>query len=148
MDVDEAIEVVDQMDVKNFDLAKKEAATRQQSADAFRSEYRLRAEAIAAKSAKKKKGVAAVLIPHHCTQPEAKRLLPPGASIWRSLKRSEWCGHYPPYRRVTEPFTRSGSSQNALKACLRLLWRQYLDKFGKPDSECFVDGLFSESSGA
>ena len=82
-----------------------------------------------------------ILFPHHCSQPEAKKMLPPGASIWRALQKGEWCGHFPPYRRVSEPFARNGSSQNALKMCLYRLWRQYLDRWGLPDSACFVEGL-------
>ena len=114
MEIDEALEVVDHMDLKQFDQAKKDAANKLSSATAFKSEYRQRAAAVGAASASSKKGrkasaVAKIPFPHHCTQAEAKRLLPPNASVWRSLVRGEWCGHYPLHRRVTEPFVRNGS---------------------------------------
>ena len=90
---------------------------------------------------------AKVVIPHHCAQADAKLLVPPNTSIWRSLVRSKWSGHCKDHKRVTEPFLRhNGSSQDALKACLRALWIQHSLKEGIVlPAGCPVEGLFVES---
>eukprot|EP00969_Alexandrium_andersonii_P145211 6421438-Alexandrium_andersonii.AAC.1 len=82
----------------------------------FRSEYTARAQKV--HSSKSKKGGAKaskLVLPHHMEQRDAKKFLPPGASIWRSAARGEWNGHLPPNRRVSEPYLKHGSSEQALK---------------------------------
>ena len=87
-------------------------------------------------------------IPHRCSQPDAKKLLPPETAIWRFLIRSERRGHGKDHKRVTEPFLRhDGSSQLALLACLRKLRRQHGEKQGLSMPEhCPFPGLFSEAA--
>eukprot|EP00959_Pyramimonas_sp_CCMP1952_P386181 8093692-Pyramimonas_sp.AAC.1 len=69
-------------------------------------------------------------LPAHIDQPSAELYLPPGAYIW-SASRGEWRAHLPPNRpRINEPFTKHGSSQAAVKACLRAVWDQYLETRG------------------
>lgn len=154
LEIDEALEVADPMDKNRIEETKKESASKVAARKAFREHYIAKAKVVNEEAANKKKRRTASgtssssrpapkrPIPHHCSQPEAKRLVPTGASIWRSCVRNEWCGHFPPCKRVTMSFTKWGSSEEALRQCLKTLWSQYLDKSGKDSSECSVEGLF------
>jgi hypothetical protein len=147
LEVDEAWEVIDPLDTRKVDEAQKEARSAIANHRALRDDFVAKAVAVKAKEDgknKKKKQVVVVKIklPHHISQPEAKRYVPPGASVWRSLVRSEWCGHLPPAKRCTEPFSRHEGSEGALKALLRRLWAQHLDRTGAPHTACPIDGLF------
>jgi hypothetical protein len=75
------------------------------------------------------------------SQAAARALVPPEAHIWRGLTRGEWCGHRPPYRRVSFPWHRFGE-QGALKECLQALWRQHFAYTGGSVDTCPVEGLF------
>ena len=76
-------------------------------------------------------------------QSEAKRYLPPLASIWRSNKIGAWNGHKPPHRRISETFVkRSGDSHAAMLVLCRRLWRQYLDDNCLPESHRPIAGIF------
>lgn len=159
LEIEEAIEVCDHLDSRKVNQAKKEARSSLESRSIFKEAYVRRATQVhataKAKASSGRRQSAATsrstassassqraFPAHHCSQQEAKALLPEGASIWRSLVRGEWCGHLPPHRRVTAPFARHVDSQGALAACLRQLWAQHLEKTGAPLTDCPISGLF------
>lgn len=75
--------------------------------------------------------------PNLVSQKEAKKYLPPGASIWRGRTKMTWNGHCPPRRRISEPW--GADEQAALALILRRLWDQYLQLSGKESDECPFD---------
>ena len=101
------------------------------------------------KSKKKKKGEAAaakeINMPHHIPTEAANLYNPPGSYLWHDNSRGGWCGHFAPYKRLSEPFTKhGGSSQESLKAVLRGLWIQYGHSKGQAAKYlCHVEGLFA-----
>ena len=111
----------------------------EQAQAVLREAYKLKASAF---RGKQKKTIKVITFPHLCEQRDANKYVPSGSSVWRSLKRGEWCGHNPPYVRVSASFRKSGSSEEALRHCLAKLWRQELDKHSQPLSECPISGLF------
>lgn len=80
-------------------------------------------------------------LPCSITHERAKEFAPPGASIWRGLTRGEFCGHLPPYRRVSASWARFGQ-EGALRETLRLLWSQSLASQGLEEADCPVQGIF------
>ena len=77
-------------------------------------------------------------IPHA----DAKKYIPPTSSIWRGVVRGQWCGHCPPYARISEPWRRA-SEANALLVVVRKLWRQYLEINALGIESCWVENLFA-----
>lgn len=74
-------------------------------------------------------------------QKVARSLVPPKAYIWRGLTRGQWCGHLPPYRRLSKAW-----GVNETAACLwviRELWRQHIEANALDDTACFVEGLMA-----
>lgn len=151
LQVDEAVAVMDRNDIDRVKQAQKAASTKEENKAAFRRAFMAKAQDIeSVRVAKARKRQAPgraqnrIPIPHHITQAQAKRLLPPHTSLWRDVQRSGWCGHNPPNSRVSEAFDKhGGSSDEALKALLRRLWRQHAESKGKePEELCIVQGLF------
>ena len=75
----------------------------------------------------------------HIEQTEARRWIPEGSSIWRSLTRGAWCAHVPPLRRISEPWVVHGCEQLALKTILVRMWAQHLELVGGDPSDCPFD---------
>ena len=86
------------------------------------------------------KGGPRVAMPRVISQLEANMYLPLGASIWVSNGRPELWGHMAPYRRVVSPFDGEDDEARAINLCIKKLWIQYLELFGKPRSECPFHG--------
>lgn len=151
MQVDEALEVVEPCDVQEVKSEQERQRKTKAEQDEFNTEFRSRARSAAVRAAAKAKPkgkatkTATLVLPHHLEQKEATRFLPAGAAIWRANFRGEWNGHMPPHRRVTESYVKHGSSELALKACLRKLWSQKLAMQGLSEAACPIEGLFSEA---
>ena len=102
---------------------------KQAASEQFKSTYKAKYCAVHAVKGKQKggragglgksKGRGGLVLPAHIPQKEAKLYIPEGASIWCSPTRGEWNGHFPPNKRVHEPYARNGNSEDALKACLK-----------------------------
>lgn len=154
LQLDEALEVVDHLDCRKVHDAQKEVKSGRERKEAFKADYTARAAKLRppAHPAKKRKKDASASSSscsrlrwpeaHHITQPEARALIPPASSIWRSLTRGECCGHMQGHTRVSCAFHRYGGSHDSLRACLQKLWTQYAGKMGMPVSECPIEGLF------
>ena len=142
----EAIEVIDPHDRQKILQQQTSAATALENIADFRQEYvnrrRLLRESQADGADVPPPAPPSIPIPHHCDQPQAKALIPPGSSIWRNLYSNGWMGHYKPNRRVSATFRKHGGSQDALKVVLRKLWQQHCEKTGDPVSVCPIIGLF------
>ncbi|CAK0797975.1 unnamed protein product [Prorocentrum cordatum] len=145
MEVEAAIEVLDQHD---HDTAKQQihaAETSVKAHEEFTEEFEAKLLELArAKAGGKKPKVGAgktEKIPTTLTQKEAKKYLPPGASIWRGFSRGEWMGHMPPYRRVSAPWSKH-TEAGAMRVVLKKVWIQYLAKEVKDRSHCPWPELF------
>lgn len=88
--------------------------------------------------------------PGNISQPDMKKLLPPGASSWRtpSVPGGGWAGHMPPYARVSSRVDVTGSDRKSALEVLRLLWTQFLRLYQKPRADCPLNGLFESGGGA
>ena len=88
----------------------------------------------AAKKKAKEMGSAKGKLPTEMSQAEAKRMIPPGTSIWRGRTGSgSWQGHCPPFKRCYYNFKTMGETQ-AMKAVIKQLWRQYIKLNALPES--------------
>ena len=76
--------------------------------------------------------------PTEMPQTEANNWIPPGASIWRGFRRGEWCGHMPPFRRVSATWA-AYTENGARKEVTKMLWKQALSLEGKPNSVCPIE---------
>ena len=93
------------------------------------------------------KGAARYVVPSTIPQVEARTFAPEGASVWRGVVRSEWCGHCPPHRRIAASWLTYGE-QGALRVVLQRLWDQSLGLRGVDRSACPYDGLWDDAADA
>lgn len=73
---------------------------------------------------------------------DAKRLLPPGAYIWRCNKSYAWAGHLPGNTRVSRAWALYGGHAQAQRLVTQELWRQFLFAGGLTEADCPIRGLF------
>ncbi len=148
LEVDEAVQVLDRHDFERVKDAKKHTEYVRANVTEFKSHYSTKASKVAADGPKAKRAKALLkkfVLPHHISQADAKRFLPPATSVWRDLARGGWCGHCPPNSRLSESFDKhAGSSDDAFRALLVRLWIQNAEKVGQPPANiCTVEGLFA-----
>ena len=74
---------------------------------------------------------------------EAKKMLPPGALIWRRLTVGGWQCHYKPYPRASFNFRR-WTPRGSMVLCLQHCWRHFLTDQGLTEESCPIEGLFAE----
>ena len=78
-------------------------------------------------------------------QSEVSSYRPPGSSVWRSNTRQlGWCGHLPPFKRVSATNAKYGEEEAPFEL-LRMLWRQYFFTQGLKPKDCPFTGLFKEA---
>lgn len=111
LDVDEAKEVLDRMDQKQVVAQQREILDAADSHCSFTKEYRARKQDLLAMARARSKTPAARgkakanALPRSLSQQEAKRWIPPAlASIRVPNTREPWCGHVPPFRRISTPW--------------------------------------------
>lgn len=148
LQVDEAIQVMDKHDFDRVTEAKKKATAAVASHADFKASFSANASSVcAAKGAGKQKKavVKKVVLPHHSTQGDAKRFIPPTTSIWRDCARGGWRAHCPPNSRLSESFDKNGGcSDLAFRFILRKFWCHFAEKMrASPAEVCPVDGLFN-----
>lgn len=84
-------------------------------------------------------------LPPHIPQADAKLFLPHGPDvnchIWLGHTRHTWNAHYVPFPRVSAPFYKHGSSEEALRYVLRQCWLQHLEAKVLGKEHCPYDGL-------
>jgi len=144
--VDEAAELLERSDMQVLHEEQQDVQLQCTARAAFAREYRERRWALAkakgkAKAKAKAKWLKAPKLDSGIEHATAAAMLPPGASCWRGLTRGVWCGHLPPYVRISHPW---GTSETV--ACLwvvRELWRQHIEWNALDDSACIVEGLMA-----
>ena len=148
LEIDDATQLLDKFDVQEIQSQQKSAKDRQTEHNAFAKKYFEKARETRESSRGGRGGGGGgssrdrIPIPHHCSQTAAKKLIPPGASIWRDRVRNAWAAHLPPNPRISESFNLNGGSDGALTALLRRLWSEHLTRFGLDNDSCVVMGLF------
>ena len=75
-------------------------------------------------------------------QPDLVGLVPPGSHIWRGDNVGCWCGHLPPYKRISCSWSLYGHRESAVLV-LRDLWSRFLTSQGLENSACPIQGLFA-----
>lgn len=148
LEIDEALQCVDRQDQELIVQEKKTAVQRAQETVGILQDYKQRRQDIFAKMTqreKRKRGphVTPRSMPFTLTQAEAKQYLPPDASVWRGLTRQSWHGHCAGYRRCQAKWLDHGGEQEALRALMRTLWTQHLDKTGQQYSACPIRDLLA-----
>ena len=143
LEVDEAQVAMDRQDIEKLTEEQKSAEDMQVERQEFVFEYakvrnsldppKRKAESTAPKS-----------LPA-LEQKNIKQFLPPGASVWRSNTRDEWCGHMPPHKRIQASFIAFGGEEGAALDVLRRLWQQWAHLGGKSQSDIPWD--FTAASG-
>jgi hypothetical protein len=155
LEIDEAIDVFDRDDhqkVKNEQISTKVAlAERGELAASFRGKRTVlraaKSSAVASSSGSGGSRSAAPAAPDRTrwtsdvSQEDAKRLIPPGSSIWRGLYKRLWCGHCPPARRISAPWDGPGGQAAALQSVVQRLWLQHMEHNGLP-RDVAPPGLF------
>ena len=142
LDLDDAIECLHHDDHRQVHKAEDDAKAMARMRMAFRDDLRKQAEVVRARAKCKAKAQPPVKkkeFPTTMSQTEAKAMLPPGSSIWRAISHGAWAGHCPPFKRVSAPW--SLGEYDAMKHVIARLWRQYLEKTGRPLSDCPYLGL-------
>jgi hypothetical protein len=145
LEIDEAANLLEQNDVTVLRDEQKhvrlEAESRKDFASLFKEKRLSLAKAKPKAKGKAKAKSVAPKLDSKIEQPEARKLIPPGSSIWRGLTKGQWCGHLPPYVRVSRPW-----ALNETASCMwviRELWLQYLEANGLDQDSCTVEGLFT-----
>ena len=111
--VDEAIQVLDKYDHEKLRDARKSAENNNFEHMEFCGSFSAKAKAVrgAIKGKKSAPKFKKKVLPHHVDQKTAAACMPPGASLWRDLKRGGWCSHLPPRKRISESFAKHGEQQ-------------------------------------
>lgn len=150
LQVDEALGVLERRDAEEFNKQKETFAQERTEKSDFRRAFGkkrrellelAKSQAKGRKPAARSQNTKARKMPCSITHERAKEFAPPGASVWRGLTRGEFCGHLPPYRRVSCSWARYGQ-EGSLRETLRLLWRQWLAAQGLGEADCPVQGMF------
>lgn len=169
LQIDEAIEVLDQHDEKHATDEQKKVGERAVHRSDFATEYRAERRRVAAAAAAAAEAAAAVPkakgkgkgkkgkppavaplppaphMPSTISQATAKEFVPFGASIWRGVTRMEWCGHMPPYSRIHDKWEELGE-KGAMLSVLKRLWTQHCEFRGlEYDLTCPHIALFNEA---
>ena len=162
LDLDEALEVLEKDDQRKVTEEQKSTVTHQKERSDFAACFRKKREEIRvavagpkAKAKAKVKGKGKGKEPPEppfrwdsdISHADAKRLIPPGSSIWRGLTRREWCGHHEVSGaiRVRAPWDGLGGQQAALKNVVGRLWRQHLEHWGLPETDAPA-GMFDDDA--
>jgi hypothetical protein len=80
-------------------------------------------------------------MPPELDHAELKRWIPPRSSIWRGLKRMEFCGHMPPRRRIQARWSDFASQSECAKDIIRRLLARDFEIEGIPWPTCLVAGM-------
>lgn len=159
LSLDTGLEIFSKSDEQDVRKEQTQMKSKRTEAKEFMQEYRARraARAPAAPRGKAKaKALARERKATWCaTAPEripegfiehsvAKRMLPAGASIWRTLQTGGWQCHLPPYPRASFSFAR-WTPRGSVVLCLQYCWRLFLSDRGLPESACPIEGLFDET---
>lgn len=141
LEMDEAKEVLERSDRDRVEAQQKEiesdAAAHCSLVAEFRQKKQAHVLALAKKSGKHRSSNTPqqsrppAKLPQTISQQEAKRPLPPGASVWVSNVHEAWCGHLEPFRRCSTPWSLYNSDQLALQDLLCKLWSQHFVKSGE-----------------
>ena len=154
--LDEAMEVLDKEDDKFVKQAKKEVAEVRMEEQDFLTDYRKRVREHHASIKPEKKvikgkhaPIPALVFPKSLPKwppgiidvTEARRYLPPTASVWRDKKYGSWQGHYKPYPRIGRSWNKYSEAE-ALRLVYVYVWGWYLLEKGQFESECPIKGMF------
>ena len=138
LNLDEALDVLDVKDAQVFEQNQKDAENELHAMSNFYKDFVALRREMHDKAAPKKKAKAKekprIAIPNHIDQPEAKKYLPPDASIWRGRVKRTWNAHVVGRARISEPW--GADEQRALATILQRSWAQWLDLKGKVWAEC------------
>ena len=75
-------------------------------------------------------------------QADAKRYLPPGASLWKSRWQQVWLSRVPPLKSVSRAWQRY-TEEGALFLVVKAAWQQYCTLEGLDASTCLMGNVFT-----
>lgn len=159
MSLDAGLEIFTKSDEKEIREQQDKIRAKTREAEAFAHEYKQRrarnrppepkAKAKAKALVKERRARWCALAPEatppgFIPQEDAKKYLPPRASIWRMPRMRGWACHYPPYPRVSFRFDRWGERASVV-LCWQHCWRLFLIDEGLDESACPIRGVFDET---
>jgi hypothetical protein len=142
MEIEGAIELFDHQDHQNIRDQQDDANNMVQERKMFRDSFKDKKTEMRGKKKVVYKKVG--LLPSVIQQMEARKFLPPNASIWRDTRRGAWCCHTRPYTRISELWEKHGSDRAALVKILQRSWLQRLEYDAMPLSSCPIPNLFAD----
>jgi hypothetical protein len=147
LDIDEAMEVVDRVDQEAFVARQKTAAELLHEKESFAKEYGEAKFKVTKRTGGKNAFDKMVkrALPLKFAQSEVKSFLPPSSHCWKGNTRGEWWCHVQPYsRRIVVRLSSFGNDETkCIAAMLQRAWVLYLEKEGRPRSDCPIEGLFA-----
>lgn len=147
LEVDAAVQVLDQADHQVMETEKGTASQRIQGRADYQREYvarvRKHRETTGPKAKKAKGPLAQKKMPTVIPQAEARKFIPPGTSIWRGTVRGSWQGHCKPFKRVYVNW-KASSEPEAMKEVMRQLWCQYIQREALTNADCPWQGLLGD----
>ena len=151
LEMDDFTDLLDRTDVEELHRAQTAICSEIDSRKALEASYNAKARVVhpipKAKpkpkgKAKAKAAAAAPAFVFCATQPQAKEMLPPGASIWRARVKGGWNAHFPPNPRCSSYFEDFATQDDCLKDLLRRLWREYNRRKAWPLDTCPISDIF------
>ena len=148
LEIDAAADLLEKSDQEALHSEQDAAVAQMEVRSAFRDAFARRrredaekAKAAAPKAKKKKVEAAKARMPTELEQQEAKRWLPPHASIWRGRIKGYWFGHLPPFPRISAAW-KEHSEVGAMRLIIRRLWDQHLMVTGASREDCPFLGIW------
>ena len=135
LEIDEAVEVLDPMGHPKFKKEKAAAEASVEDVLQYQNEFDELARTMAhpPKPAKRKP---LPKLPIGPPTAEVNKFKPPATSVWRGEgDGGKWCGHCPPFRRISVRWSDHGEEQ-ARWSVVAKLWRQHLRKNGLGVAHC------------
>lgn len=154
LQLDEAVQVMDRNDVKQFKEETENGIAAQKEFNNFRNDYKLGKQRIRERE-KKSSGsrrprvVARRSLPDLSTidHKDVKRWIPPNSYALKNNTTGEWIARLKGGASVSRSWGRYGEAE-ALRLVLRHIWAQHCDQEGLDYGDCPVGGLFEEPSAA
>jgi hypothetical protein len=149
LDVEEATSVLDREEQQELMQQQNTAINNLNEKSVFLKAYRKakheRSEASAkvAKALKDSLSGLATALPLLISHANVKKLIPPGAVIWRGNLRGEWWARFKPYTSFHEKLTNHENETEAAKEVIKKLWEQWAEREGVVAKDtCPIVGLF------
>jgi hypothetical protein len=152
MEIDEAVQVLDENDREEVTKAQKRITDDHEHHAAFASEYKEKVKASKGGDAPPKKrakkpetfgytGPPRLPAASELSQADGKKYMPPGASLWKAAGSGTWNSKLPPYSQTSRSWAKYGEAE-AMRLCIVAAWENFMESRGEDTLHCPVLGIF------